>query len=139
MAKIHFLIFIALFLSSCEKYRGYDNMEVLDNSFTGIISVSDLVGDVEGSYTGADDSGTYTFIWDNPSRGALLNIDTVSAGSGTMQFSLRDARGDEVLNETLNASEVNAFSKDGKKGKWKVKITFSGYEGEGRFDLNPIN
>ncbi|MCF8231427.1 MAG: hypothetical protein K9J27_04490 [Bacteroidales bacterium] len=32
----------------------------------------------------------------------------------------------------------NSFTEDGKSGKWKVKIVFSDFEGDGTFDLNPI-
>jgi hypothetical protein len=38
----------------------------------------------------------------------------------------------------LTEGESNAFSEDGKKGKWKVKIVFTDFEGDGAFDLNPI-
>jgi hypothetical protein len=85
------------------------------------------------------DSGTYVFIWDNPSKGAVLNVDTLSASSGSIQFILKDSRGNEALKETLSSGEYSTFSVDGKKGKWKIKIVFSEFSGEGSFDLNPVN
>jgi len=84
-----------------------------------------------------NDSGTYTFIWDNPTKGVVLNVNS-SPGSGTVQFVLEDSRGNEVLNQTLSAGVSNAFSSDGRKGKWKVKLVISDFESDGTFDLNPI-
>jgi hypothetical protein len=138
-ARISLLALTILFLTSCDKYRDLDNLEVTENSFTGTISVTESSGDVDGVYNGMTDSGTYAFIWDNPSKGAVLNVDPLSNSSGSIQFIMEDARGNEVLNETLNAGEPDAFSADGKKGKWKIKIVFSGFSGEGSFDLNPVN
>jgi len=135
--KLSLLICLIFCITSCEKYREFDHLEVVDNSFSGSISVNEYAGDIDGVYNGVKDSGTYTFIWDNISKGVVLNVNT-SSGNGTIQFILKDSRGVEVLNETLSAGESNAFSKDGKKGKWKVKIVFTAFEGEGTFDLNPI-
>jgi len=137
--KIFYLSFMVLAVTSCEKYREFDHLEVIDNSFTGSISISESAGDIDGMYNGSEDSGNYTFIWDNPTKGFVLNIDNASASGGTLQFVLEDSRGNEVLNETLTPGLSKAFSKDGKKGKWKVKIIFSDFEGNGTFDLNPIN
>jgi hypothetical protein len=88
---------------------------------------------------GLDDSGTYAFIWDNPSKGAVLSVETWSGSNGGIRFILEDARGKEVLNKKINLGESDAFSVDGRKGKWKVGIVFSEYSGEGSFNLNPVN
>lgn len=48
------------------------------------------------------DPGTYAFIWDNPSKGAVLNVEAMP-GSGSIQFDLEDSMGNEVLNETLTS------------------------------------
>lgn len=122
---------------SCEKYREFDNLEERKTSFTGVISVTESVGDLDGIYSGSGDSGTYSFVWDNPAKGAVLSVENLT-GSGTIQFILKDSKGDEVMNEGLNANESNAFAKEGKKGKWLVEIIFTDYSGEGTFDLNPI-
>lgn len=134
-SKFLFIILLALSIISCEKYREFDHLEVVDNSFSGSISVNESVGDIDGVYNGMINSGTYTFIWDNPTRGMVLSVNTLS-GSGTIQFVFEDSRGNEVLNETLTAGMPNAFSKEGKKGKWKVKIVFTDFEGDGTFDLD---
>lgn len=135
--KFLFITLLTLSIISCEKYREFDHLEVVDNSFSGTISVTEYAGDIDGSFTGMNDSGTYTFVWDNPTKGMVLNVNSLS-GSGTVQFVLEDSRGNEVLNETLTAGGSNTFSEDGKKGKWKIKIIFSDFEGDGTFDLNPI-
>jgi hypothetical protein len=139
--KIRLTLFIlsVFFFASCEEYSDYDNLETIENSFTGSVSITDTAGDIDGSYSGTNDSGTYTFIWDNPTKGAVLNVDAVPGNSGAIRFVLKDSRGNESLNETLNSGESNTFSVDGKKGKWKVKIVFTQFEGEGSIDLNPVN
>jgi len=135
--KFLFITLLTLSIISCEKYREFDNLEVIDNSFPGTMTVTESAGDIDGNFIGINDSGSYTFIWDNPSKGAVLNISTLS-GSGTVQFVLEDSRGKEVLNEILTAGGSTAFAENGKKGKWKVKLVFSDFEGDGTFDLNPI-
>jgi hypothetical protein len=132
-----FLTLLVISICSCEKYSTFDHLEVIDNSFSGSISVNESAGDIDGVFNGMSDSGTYTFIWDNPAKGAVLNVNT-SPGSGIIQFVLEDSRGNEVLNQTLTTGVSNAFAEEGNKGKWKVKIVFSVFEGEGSFDLNPI-
>ena len=136
-SKFFFITLLTLSIISCEKYREFDNLEIVDNSFSGTISVTESAGDIDGSFMGMNDSGTYSFIWDNPTKGAVINVNHIS-GSGTVQFVLEDSRGNEVLSQTLTAGGSNAFSTDGKKGKWKIKIVFSDFEGDGTFDLNPI-
>ncbi len=137
-ANLFFLAIFSLTVISCEKYKEFEHLEVINSSFTGSVSVSESAGDIDGDYSGMVDSGNYTFIWDNPSKGVVLNVSNSSL-AGTIQFVLEDSRGNEVLNQTLTAGVSNSFSEDGKKGKWKVKIIFSDFEGEGTFDLNPIN
>ena len=136
-ANLFFLSILILIVISCEKYSEFDHLEVIDYSFTGSILVNESAGDIDGDFSGMSDSGSYTFIWDNPAKGAVLNVNNSSLG-GTIQFVLKDSRGNKILNETLTAGDSNAFSEKGKKGKWKVKIIFSDFEGDGTFDLNPI-
>jgi len=136
---ISLLSLTILFLTSCEKYKDFDNLEVTENSFTGTISITESAGDLDGVFNGTGDSGTYTFIWDNPAKGAVLNIDASSSSGGSIQFVLKDSRGNEALNEEISSGESDTFSMDGKKGKWKVKMVFSDLEGDGNFDLNPVN
>jgi hypothetical protein len=134
--KLLFITLLTLSITSCEKYREFDQLEVVNNSFSGTISVSESAGDLDGSFIGMNDSGAYGFIWDNPTKGAILNTDVFVDG-GSVQFILEDSRGNEVLN-VLTSGESNVFSIEGKKGKWKVRIVFFEFEGDGTFDLNPI-
>jgi hypothetical protein len=137
-ANILFLSLAVFYCTSCEKYRDFDHLETIENSFSGTISVTETAGDIDGNYRGMVDSGTYIFIWDNPSRGAVLNVDSWSS-SGSIQYLLNDARGNQVLNETMFSGTSNRFAVEGKKGKWKVIILFSEFDGDGTFDLNPTN
>lgn len=135
--KFLFITLLTVSIISCEKYREFDHLEVIVNTFSGTISVTESAGDIDGSFIGMNDSGTYSFVWDNPTKGTVLNVNSLS-GSGTVQFVLEDSRGNEVLKETFTAGGSIAFSEDGKKGKWKIKLFFSDFEGDGAFDLNPI-
>jgi hypothetical protein len=83
--KFFFLTFLVLSIISCEKYKEFDHLEVVDNSFSGSISVNEYAGDIDGVYNGINDSGAYTFIWENPSKGVALNVNTLS-GNGTIQL-----------------------------------------------------
>lgn len=136
-ARIILIALTLLFLTSCEKYRDFDNLERTENSYTGTISVTETSGDINCIFNGMNDSGTYGFIWDNPAKGAILNAD-VFGDSGSVQFILEDSRGNEVLN-AITSGESNVFSIEGKKGKWKVRIVFFEFEGDGNFNLNPVN
>jgi hypothetical protein len=133
-----FVFFLLLFtIISCGKYRDYNDLEVIENSFSGSMTLSESTYDIDGEFLGDTDSGVYTFIWDNPAKGMVLNVIN-SSEEGTIQFVIEDSRGNEVLNESLSSAASDAFSKDGKKGKWKVKVVFTDFKGEGKFDLNPI-
>jgi len=49
---------------------------------------------------------------------------------------IEDAKGNQVLNATA-AGRQNNFSVVGKKGKWRVRLVFFEYDGEGEFLLAP--
>lgn len=128
-------------ISSCKKYRKYDDGEVVENTFSGNVDVTSTGTNPGGDFTGNGDSGTYSFIWDNSSDKAELNYDiTTSAGSVT--FVLKDAKGDEVLNQTRTAGGEDTFSgrsSEGKAGKWLVEITLTDFNGDGSYSLTPVN
>lgn len=128
---------ILLITASCGKYRKYDNLETTDTSFTGTITVSEQAGDLDVNYSGTDDSGAYGFIWDNPTKGAILMVDSLN-GSGSVQWIIEDAKGNEILN-AKTSGDAASYSIEGKKGKWRVRVVFTALNGSGRFDLNPIN
>ena len=140
MKKITFLLVFAISIfSSCETYRGYESLEVVDDTYTGELRIDESVGDIDGTFSGIGDSGTFSFVWDNPSRGAVLVLDVIS-GSGTVQLLLNDSRGEEVLNETLTAAAMVSLSQattNNRSGKWLVTLVFTDFDGEGTFDLGP--
>lgn len=126
--------------TSCKKYKKYDNGEVVENTFTGNVNVGSTGADPGGDFTGNGDSGTYSFVWDNSSKKANVNCD-ITSSSGSVQMIINDAKGNEVLNETLTAgSGVDSFSKvteEGKSGKWLVTITLTDFNGDGSYSLSP--
>jgi len=134
--KVFLIAITLLLLHSCEKYGDFSQLEEIENSFSGSISVTESTGDINVTFSGLNDSGAYGFIWDNPARGAILNAD-VSVDSGSVQFIFEDARGNEVLNTITSGESV--FSIEGKKGKWKVRIVFIEFAGDGNFGLYPVN
>lgn len=126
-------------LAACGKYRLFDNLEVVEQTYTGLITVSKSGQDIDGVFEGTMDSGSYSFIWDNPSRGAVLYLELTAHSGGSVQLVFFDAKGNEVLQETRSAIGSDAFAIDGKRGKWKIALQFSAFEGSGHIDLNPIN
>lgn len=129
-------------ISSCKKYRKYDDGEVVENTFTGNFDVGSTGSNPGGDFTGNGDSGVYSFVWDNSSSKAELNYDITTSG-GSVTFVLKDAKGNEVLNETRSAGSgedsFSGVSEEGKKGKWLVEITLTNFNGDGSYSLTPIN
>lgn len=128
-------------ISSCKKYRKYDDGEVVENTFSGDVMVTSTGSDPAGDFTGDGDSGTYSFIWDNSSKKAELNYD-ITTNSGSVTFVLKDAKGDEVLNQTRTAGGDDTFSgesAEGKAGKWLVEITLTDFNGDGSYSILPVN
>lgn len=130
---------LSLSISSCQKYRKYDNMEVVENTYAGTMSITSTGTDPAGDFTGADESGIYAFIWDNSGTKAQVNFDFTSP-SGSVSMILEDAKGDEVLNASVtpNNDTYSGTSSEGKSGKWKVLIQLDNVEGDGSFSINPI-
>lgn len=128
-------------ISSCKKYRKYDDGEVVENTFSGNVDVTSTDSDPAGDFTGEGDTGTYSFVWDNSSNKAELNYD-ITTNSGSVTFVLKDAKGDEVLNQTRTAGGDDTFSgesSEGKAGKWLVEITLTDFDGDGSYSLLPVN
>lgn len=129
-------------ISSCKKYRKYDDGEVVENTFSGNVDVTSTGSNPSGDFTGNGDSGMYSFVWDNSSNKAELNYD-ITTSSGSVNFVLKDAKGDEVLNETRSAGSgedsFSGVSEEGKAGKWLVEITLTDFNGDGSYSLTPIN
>ena len=135
------LIAILTTFTSCKKeYAKYDNMEVVENSYTGNVTIVSTGQDPGGDFTGNGDSGEYSFVWDNPNKKAELNFD-ITTNTGSVQFIINDAKGNEVLNVTRSAGGNDTFSgvsDEGKKGKWLIKIIFTNFNGDGSFSVSPV-
>lgn len=128
-------------ITSCKKYRKYDNKEVIENTYTGTI---ELTGNVEaiGDFTGNGDSGTFSFVWENTEKKASVNFDVTTAPGGSCQIILNDAKGKEVFNKTRPEGGNDSFSgqsEEGKKGKWLVTIVMTNFDGDGTYDIRPAN
>jgi hypothetical protein len=136
-SKIIFAVASLIILASCEKYRDLNNLETTINSYGGTIDVSESTGNATGVFSGTNQSGAYGFIWDNPGKDAILNTN-VSVDSGYVMFIIEDSRGEEVLN-ALSSGGTNTYLIKGKKGKWKVRLVFGEFEGDGTFTLSPVN
>jgi hypothetical protein len=129
-------------MTSCKKeYKKYDNLEVLENSFTGNI---ELQGNSEarGDFWGDGDSGTFSFVWENTEKIATVNFDVSTEPGGICQIILNDAHGNEVFNQTRPEGGNDTFSgvsEEGKKGKWLVTINLTNFNGDGTYDITPKN
>ncbi|MBL4862819.1 MAG: hypothetical protein JKY09_07380 [Crocinitomicaceae bacterium] len=128
-------------LTSCKKYKKFDNKEVIENTFTGNIDVTSGGEDPAGDFTGNGDSGEYSFAWVNSSKKASVNFD-ITTNTGSVQMILLDAKGNEVLNETRSAGGNDSYSgvsEEGKAGTWKVTIILTDFNGDGSYSIHPGN
>jgi len=141
MKKRQFLHLLALgvLLISCDKT---ESGEILDNTYTGNVSVTSTGADPAGDFTGDGDNGTYKFAWDNTKSKAQVNFDITST-SGSVTLILQDKKDQEVLNQTLSADgdedTFSGVSGTGKSGIWKVTINLMDFNGDGSYSLSPVD
>ncbi len=138
---INILVFALIIgLSACGKYRKYDNNEVIENTYTGSVTMGSGGADPGGDFTGNGDSGVYSFAWDNSKKKAEVNFD-ITSSSGSVQMKIFDKKGNEVLNQTLTAGAgedtYSGTTSEGKPGTWKVEIILSNFNGDGSYSLSP--
>lgn len=130
----------ATVMTACGKYRKFDNMEVIEDTYTGSIQVGSSGADPGGDFTGDGDSGTYAFAWDNKNKKAEVNFD-ITTPTGSVQMIVQDKKGDEVLNQTLTAGSgddsYSGVTSEGKPGTWKVSLIFTNFDGDGSYSLSP--
>jgi len=135
------LLFVGVMaMTSCKKYRKYDNMDVIENTYAGNIMIGSTGADPGGDFQGNGDTGEYSFAWENNNGKANANFDV--SGSGTCQLVIFDAKGKEVLNATRPSGGEDSFSgvsEEGKKGVWKVSLIFNNFSGSGSFSVSPGN
>ncbi len=138
-SKILILSLILLGLASCEKYDKFDNNEIIENSYTGSVTV-DNDSDPDGNFTGNIDSGTFAFAWVNSKEKAKVKLSIDQSSAGNIQLILNDARGKEKFNKSLtggdNEISFEEFSEAGKTGTWKVTLIFSNFEGSGSYEID---
>lgn len=132
--------FIAL--TSCGKYRKYDNNEVIENTYAGSVNVTSVGGDPAGDFTGDGDSGTFSFAWENKGKTASANFD-ITSSSGSVRMIIQDKKGDEVLNQVLVAGSgedtYSGITSEGKPGMWKVTLELSNFNGDGSYSIHSGN
>lgn len=128
-------------LSSCQKeYAKYDNMEVVENNYTGTIYINSGGEDPSGDFEGDGNSGEYSFAWENPKTKAQVNFDVTTSGDGNVQMIINDAKGNEVLNVVRPEDGNDTFSgvsEEGKSGTWLVTLKLTDFNGDGSFSVNP--
>ncbi|MFO8234937.1 MAG: hypothetical protein R6U04_06015 [Bacteroidales bacterium] len=128
-------------VTSCEKYDNYDDKEVIENTYSGNIGLSGTV-EALGDFTGDGDSGTFSFVWENPINKASVDFDVSTAPGGSCQIVLNDAKGKEVFNKTRPEDGNDSFTgqtEEGKEGKWLVTIKLTNFDGDGTYDIRPAN
>ena len=147
MKAIKFLSLIVLItglttMTSCKKeYAEFDNKEIIENNYSGTI---ELEGNTEarGDFYGDGDSGTFSFVWENTEKKATVNFDVTTEPGGSCQIILNDAKGNEVFNQTRPEGGNDTFSgvsEEGRKGKWLVTIKLTNFDGDGTYDITPLN
>ena len=123
--------------TSCNKPK---DGEVIENTYSGNVSVTSTGSDPAGDFTGDGDAGTYKFGWENPKSKASLNFD-ITSPTGSVQFILEDKKGTEVLNETLYATSgpdtFSGVSSEGEPGVWVVSIILTDFDGDGSYSIHP--
>lgn len=143
MAKKSYLVLLVamIVMVGCGKYRKYENMEVVESSFSGPVTITSTGTTPAGDFEGNGDSGTYSFAYDNPKQKAQVNFD-ITSPAGTVQMIIKDARGNEVLNETRSGGGNDTFAgttSEGKKGVWLVELILNNVNGDGSFSINPVD
>ena len=136
-----FLVSGLTMLLSCEKEdEEYNNLEVVENTFTGTVKITSTGQDPAGDFIGNNHSGKYSFAWNNPQTVASANFDVTTSGGGFVQMIIKDANGSEVLNATRPNSGNDTFSgvsREGKSGTWLVTLIFTNLKGDGSFSMHP--
>lgn len=129
-------------MTSCSKYKKFDDMEVIENTYTGNVLLTSSGSDPAADFTGDGNSGTYSFAWKNSGKKASLNFD-ITSPTGSVQFILNDKKGKEVLNQTLmGGSGIDTYagiSEEGKAGTWKVTMILTNFDGDGSYSIHPGN
>lgn len=125
------------FFTACERpYKDLTGLEVVDNSFTGNLELTS-----EWQFSGNNDSGIYSFAWENRNRYSEVLLNS-SLDAGEVRVIVNDAKGEVVLNEVLSSdmsiNELVQSSDRGKDGMWLITLVFTEYSGAGYLWIDPI-
>lgn len=139
-----FLSLLAILFLGCEEVldcssNTYENLEVLENTYTGRIDVTSRGADPGADFYGNGDSGTYSFAWKNSLATADVNFD-ITTPTGSVQMIINDCQGVEVLNKTRSAGGNDTFSgvtDRGSAGTWQVTLILTDFNGDGSYSLSP--
>jgi hypothetical protein len=138
------IVGFVLSLTACNKYRKYDNGAVVEDTFSGDIDVTTIGDDPTGIFEGQADNGVYSFAWENFASYAELYFDLTPTDDsvGLVEFIIRDARGNTVIQEELNAelpgdSLFFGQTELGEPGKWLIEMNFTDFSGEGSYYVLP--
>ena len=122
--------------TSCKKYKKYDNKEVVENSYTGTIELKGDDDEPSGDFSGSNDSGEFSFVWENNKEVASIEY-SASFSSGSVNLIINDAKGKEVFNTTINDNNTSSEGKTskGEEGKWLVTFVFTDFDGSGSYKI----
>lgn len=127
-----------VFMGSCKKLEP----GVIENNYSGTVSVTSTGTDPAGDFTGDGDSGTYSFAYENNSKTCTGTFD-ITSPTGSVRMVIEDKKGKTVLDETLIAGvgddSFSGVSSEGKKGVWKVTLTLTNFDGDGSYSVHPGN
>ena len=144
MAYINFalLIFLVFFIFSCEPEDDLvcNNLNIIQNSFTGDIDLNSRGQDPSADFVGNGDSGTYSFEWCNPKPIASLDFDITTSRGGSVRIILRDHEGKVVLDKTRPTNGNDSYSgasDNGINGTWSVEVILTNIKGDGSFSMHP--
>lgn len=138
------LALLIIALGSCGEvvdcvHDNYQNLEVVENTYTGRVEVTSRESDPGGDFYGDGDSGTWSFAWVNSLPTADVNFD-ITTPTGSVQMIINDCDGAEVLNKTRSAGGNDTFSgvtKRGTAGTWLVTLILTDFDGDGSYSLSP--
>lgn len=97
-------------------------------------------GDINGNVTGNGDSATNSSTWQNASATADYSMSLAGATSGKMQIVIKDAIGNTVLDQTLEAGVApdskSGVTAAGVAGEWTITVILTNFNGNGSFSFS---